>query len=112
MTMIKQVLYGYSTFLPTIIKGLGHWTTAQTQALTVPCYAAGAISYLLVARLSDYQQRRGLYSMLSALASVIGYAILISDSSSGVHYFGCFVVATGLYITVGIPLSWVPNSEF
>ena len=49
--------------------------------------------------------------MLSALTSVIGYAILISDSSSGVHYFGCFVVAMGLYITVGIPLSWVPNSE-
>lgn len=106
------VLYGYSTFLPTIIKGLGKWSTAQSQALTVPCYALGAIAYLLVARLSDFQQRRGLYAMVFALVSVVGYAILVSDASSGVHFFGCIVVATGLYVTVGIPLSWLPSSEW
>ena len=105
------VLYGYSTFLPTIIKGLGKWDTAQSQALTVPCYAVGAICYLLVARLSDHQQRRGLYATIFGVICVIGYAILISDSSSGVHFFGCFVVAAGLYAIVGIPLSWLPSSK-
>jgi len=29
------ILYGYSTFLPTIIRGLGHWSAAQVQALTI-----------------------------------------------------------------------------
>ncbi|KAL8668544.1 MAG: hypothetical protein Q9168_006826 [Polycauliona sp. 1 TL-2023] len=58
------VLYGYSTFLPTIIKGLGKWSTAQTQALTIPCYCVGALSYFVVARLSDSQQRRALYTVL------------------------------------------------
>lgn len=40
---VDTMLYGYSTFLPTIIRGLGTWSTAQVQALTVPCYALGAI---------------------------------------------------------------------
>ena len=41
---LDTMLYGYSTFLPTIIDGLGNWTTAEVQALTIPCYACGAIS--------------------------------------------------------------------
>ncbi len=49
---VDTVLYGYSTFLPTIIKGLGKWSTAEVQALTVPCYALGAITYLVVAHVS------------------------------------------------------------
>ncbi|KAL8716125.1 MAG: hypothetical protein Q9220_000030 [cf. Caloplaca sp. 1 TL-2023] len=104
------MLYGYSTFLPTIIKGLGKWSTAQTQALTIPCYCLGAVSYLIVARVSDWQQRRGLYAVIFAFVSVVGYGILASDASKGVHYFGCFVVACGLYIACGLPLAWLPSN--
>jgi sugar phosphate permease len=109
---VDTVLYGYSTFLPTIIKGLGTWNTAQTQALTVPCYALGAITYLLVARLSDRQQRRGVYTVVFGAVTVVGYGVLISGTTTGGHYVGCFLVATGLYVTVGLPLSWLPSSEF
>lgn len=105
------MLYGYSTFLPTIIKGLGKWSTAQTQALTIPCYCLGALSYVVVARISDAQQRRGLYSVIFALISVIGYAVLMSDASQGVHYFGCFLVAIGLYVACGLPLAWLPSNQ-
>jgi MFS family permease len=108
---VDTVLYGYSTFLPTIIKGLGTWNTAQTQALTVPCYALGAITYLLVARLSDRQQRRGVYTVTFGAVTVVGYGVLISGTTTGGHYAGCFLVATGLYVTVGLPLSWLPSSE-
>lgn len=108
---VDTVLYGYSTFLPTIIKDLGKWDTAQTQALTVPCYAVGAFTYLLVARLSDRQQKRGLYTVMFEVITVVGYAVLISGTGSGGHYAGCFLVATGLYVTVGLPLSWLPSSE-
>jgi sugar phosphate permease len=92
---VDTMLYGYSTFLPTIIKGLGSWNTAQTQALTVPCYAVGAITYLVVAKLSDKFQQRGLAIIPFAAISVVGYGILMSDVSSGVHYFACFMVACG-----------------
>jgi len=105
------MLYGYSTFLPTIIKGLGDWSTAETQALTIPCYALGAITYILVARFSDRYQRRMLAVVPFCAISIIGYIILISDVSSGAHYFACFMVATGLYVAVGIPLAWLPSNN-
>lgn len=105
------ILYGYSTFLPTIIKGLGHWTTAEVQCLTIPCYALGAITYLVSAWLSDRYQKRGIPAATFAVVCVIGYAILMSPVSSGAHYFGCFLVAMGLYVVVGIPLSWLPASK-
>ena len=89
--------------MPTIIKGLGNWSTAQIQALTIPCYCLGAVGYLIVARISDNQQRRGLYSVLFGVVSVIGYGILLSNSSNGVRYFGCFLVAFGLYIVAVSP---------
>lgn len=92
------MLYGYSTFLPTIIKGIGpQYSRAMVQVLTIPCYALGAITYLVVARMSDRQQKRGLFSVLFGVVSIVGYALLISDVPSGVHYAGCFLVAMGLY---------------
>ncbi|MCJ1258782.1 hypothetical protein MMC24_006615 [Lignoscripta atroalba] len=105
------MLYGYSTFLPTIIQSIGHWSTAQVQALTIPCYVVGAASYLVCARLSDSQQLRGVYCVVFGGISVIGYGILISESGPGVHYFGCFVVAMGLYVVAGLPLAWLPNNQ-
>lgn len=106
------MLYGYSTFLPTIIKGLGKWSTAETQALTVPCYAIGAITYILVARLSDRLQQRALAAVSFSIVSIIGYIILMTPVSQGVRYFACCLVAMGLYVAVGIPLAWLPSSEY
>ncbi|KAF2121991.1 high-affinity nicotinic acid transporter-like protein [Lophiotrema nucula] len=106
------MLYGYSTFLPTIIKGINPTaSTALVQVLTIPCYALGAITYLVVAHFSDKQQKRGLYTVLLGLISIVGYAMLLSDSSSGVHYAGCFLVAMGLYVCVGLPLAWLPTNS-
>ena len=94
---VDTILYGYSTFLPTIIKGLGDWSTAEIQALTIPCYALGAITYLVVAHFSDKYQQRGAAAVTFCIVTVVGYGILLADASEGVHYFGCFVVATGEY---------------
>lgn len=80
------------------------------QALTIPCYALGAITYLVVARFSDRHEKRALYTVIFAAISIIGYGILLADASSGVHYFGCFLVAMGLYVSVGLPLAWLPNN--
>lgn len=104
------MLYGYSTFLPTIIKGMGNWSTPEVQALTIPCYAVGAIAYLTVAWLSDRIQHRAIFVCIFSAISMVGYGILISDTSSGVHYFGALLVALGLYVTVGLPLAWLPTN--
>ncbi|KAK1625117.1 putative MFS transporter [Colletotrichum phormii] len=105
------MLYGFSTFLPTIINGLGTWTAAQVQLLTVPCYFLGAVVYMTMAFLSDRTQKRGLFCVVFGSISVIGYGVLISPTSNGVHYFGCFLVAAGLYVVVGLPLAWLPNNS-
>ncbi|KAI4132518.1 MAG: hypothetical protein LQ347_002539, partial [Umbilicaria vellea] len=105
------MLYGYSTFLPTIIASIGHWSTAQVQALTIPCYCLGAVTYLAVARVSDTQQLRGVYCVIFGAISVVGYGILLAAARPGVHYFGCFVVALGLYVAVGLPLAWLPSNQ-
>lgn len=66
---------------------------------------------MAAARYSDWKQLRGPVVCAFCIASVIGYALLISDMSSGVHYFGCFLVALGLYVSVGIPLAWLPSNN-
>lgn len=106
------MLYGYSTFLPTIIQGIRPGSSrAIIQVLTIPCYALGAISYMAAARYSDWRQSRGPVIVLFCLISVVGYALLISDTSAGVHFAGCFLVAMGLYVAVGIPLAWLPSNN-
>ncbi len=96
---VDTMLYGFSTFLPTIIKGIMPTaTSAIVQVLTIPVYSLGAITYLIVAIISDRQQRRGL-----------GYIMLISNGGSGVHYAGCFLVACGMYCVIGLPLAWLPS---
>lgn len=104
------MLYGYSTFLPTIIRGLGTWSSAEVQLLTIPCYFLGATMYMSVAYLSDKTQKRGIFCIIFGTVSLVGYAILISETPAGVHYFGCFLIAAGLYVLVGLPLAWLPNN--
>ncbi|KAM5345714.1 hypothetical protein ACJ41O_011575 [Fusarium nematophilum] len=108
---VDTMLYGFSTFLPTIINDLGEWTVAEVQLLTVPCYFLGAVAYMTTAFLSDRMQRRGLFCVIFGLISVVGYAVLLADAASGVHYFGCFLVAGGLYVVVGLPLAWLPTNS-
>lgn len=105
---VDTMLYGYSTFLPTIINGMGDWSTAQVQLLTIPVYFLGAATYMSMAVLSDRLQRRAIFCVIFGFISVVGYGVLISNGSAGVHYFGCFLVAMGLYVVVGIPLAWLP----
>jgi sugar phosphate permease len=109
---VDTMLYGYSTFLPTIIRGImPNASSAMVQILTIPCYGLGAISYMSAARYSDWRQSRGPAVVLFGLISVVGYAMLVSDSPPGVHYGGCFLVAMGLYVLVGIPIAWLPTNS-
>ena len=131
---VNSMLYSYSIFLPSIISGkqypvlygqdnttpgsffdsllgLGHWTAPQAQALTVPCYVLGAISYLVVARMSDRHQLRGLYQVGAAVVCIIGYGMLIAPASLAVHYVATFLISIGLFVAVGIPLAWLPSNN-
>jgi MFS family permease len=108
---VTVMLYGYSTFLPTIINALGY-SGIHTQLLTIPCYACGALVYLVVAYLSDRTGYRGYFVVGGCLTACTGYAILLgaAHSGAGASYAACIIVAMGLYVAVGIPISWMPNN--
>ncbi|KAL1865923.1 hypothetical protein VTK73DRAFT_5007 [Phialemonium thermophilum] len=108
---VTVMLYGYSTFLPTIIHALGY-SGIHTNLMTIPCYACGAIVYLVVANLSDRTGYRGYFAAGGCLTACLGYAVILatSEAGAGAQFAGCIIVACGLYVAVGIPISWMPNN--
>lgn len=79
------------------------------QLLTVPCYFFGAAVYMATAWLSDRLQKRGVFCVVLGAVSTVGYAVLLSNVGAAAHYVGCFLVAAGLYVVVGLPLAWVSH---
>lgn len=84
--MACTLLYSLATFSPTIIKELGSWSTAQSQLLTVPPYAAGFLVTVGAAYISDRTGKRGIIIMISGLVAMVGYIIIqvVPDSAPGV----------------------------
>ena len=76
------MLYSFSVFLPTIINGLGGGWNRQVQALTIPVYIAGFITYVAGAYYSDKTQNRGLFCIAGLAVSMIGYIFLIANKVS------------------------------
>lgn len=52
--------------------------------------------YMTIAYMSDKTQKRGVFCVIFGTISLVGYAILISNTPAGVHYFGYVVCATYL----------------
>lgn len=101
------MLYSFVVFLPTIIKALGTWNSAEVQALTVPVYAVGAILYLIAAYISDKTQRRGYFILVAIVFAVAGYGMLLANKSSALSYAGTFFVSIGIFTSTGISVAWV-----
>ncbi|KAF7195009.1 putative transporter C11D3.18C [Pseudocercospora fuligena] len=104
--------FGFSTFLPTIIKGFG-FSAVRTQLLTVPVYIWASIFYLTIAWLSDYARRRAFFMVPLALVTAVGYCMMLGVelSNTAVLYFATFVTATGIYCCVGLNVTWNSNSN-
>ncbi|USW51509.1 Putative major facilitator superfamily, MFS transporter superfamily [Septoria linicola] len=104
--------FGFSTFLPTIIRGFG-FSSVKTQLLTVPVYIWASIFYLTIAFFSDLVRRRAFFMVPLALVTAIGYAMMLSIDmgNTAVLYFATFVTATGIYCCVGLNVTWNNNSN-
>lgn len=102
-----SVLYSFSVFLPTIIKGMGTWDTAQIQALTVPVYAVGAATYISCALISDRIQQRAIFCFAGGITMILGYCLLIANYNVAMSFAGCFLVAIGLWTSTGTSMAWV-----
>lgn len=102
-------LYGFTTFLPKIINGLGY-SSVQANLLTVPIYFWGLCTFLFTAYMSDRQGVRGYWIAGPLVCLVVGYAILISVDSLGVRYFACFIAVMGIYPTTGMSMMWLQDN--
>lgn len=104
-------LTSYAVFLPTIIQAINpEWSNLKVQALTVPCYALGALTYIIAAFISDAIQHRAAFGILGAITSLFGHVMLISGRGVAVQYIGCFVIASGIFLVSGIALVWLPTN--
>ena len=119
------LLYGFSTFLPSIISEMGY-DTYQTQYLTVPVYAVGGLAFVSLAFLSDRYELRAPVSaeyclevvrlltqdpqflIFANIFGIVGYILLLVTSLPvGVRFFATFLVAIAVYTGPGLNLTWL-----
>ncbi|KAK8240199.1 high-affinity nicotinic acid transporter [Phyllosticta capitalensis] len=103
-------LYGFTTFLPSIIQGMGFVSSVDAQLMTVPVYFWGTIFFLFIAWSSDRTGNRGYWLAGPIACLIIGYAILISVESTGVRYFACFITIMGIYPGTGLSMMWLQDN--
>lgn len=71
-------------------------------------YAWAAIVYLIGAILSDRYSIRYKMILPFGLAPLAGYAILVAHPASiGAQLFACFLAGMGIYICVGLHVTWL-----
>ncbi|GAB1214633.1 hypothetical protein ATERTT37_003797 [Aspergillus terreus] len=96
LTSLNQICvnicsFGFSTFLPTIIRAFGYGSVT-TQLLTVPVYLWASAFYLVVAHFSDRVRMRAAFMVPLCLVTAVGYALLlgVDVDARGPLYFATF----------------------
>ncbi|KIW42415.1 uncharacterized protein PV06_05970 [Exophiala oligosperma] len=100
------LLYGFSTFLPAILKGAGY-DTLQSNYLTVPVYLFGAAAFIAAAIISDRLSLRSPFILFANVFGIVGYIILLTVSTDGVRYFATFLCAVAVYNGPGLNVTWI-----
>lgn len=103
---------GFTFTAPTIILELGY-TSTQAQLLTVPVYALGVISTLLMSWLADKSHMRwpfivGPYAL--ALCGFIGLMAIPHPRLPGLTYAFLFTIPAGVHPSVITLVSWISNN--
>ena len=104
--------FGLSSFLPLIIKSFG-FNVVTTQLLTIPVFFFASFTYIVVSWSSDRWGKRAFFMIPACIFTAAGYALYLGVPTHlrGVLYFSTFLVAPGVYIIVGLNVSWLLNSH-
>ena len=100
------LLYGFSTFLPAILKASGH-SSLQSNYLTIPVYIFGALAFFVCAIFSDKLVLRAPFILLANVFGIVGYVMLLTVSHNGVKYFATFLTAVAVYNGPGLNITWL-----
>lgn len=102
-------LFGFGTFLPSIIKGLGY-TSLQANYLTIPVYVLATITLATATFTSDRLKKRTPVLLVMLLPVIVGYIIVCSTASHAAGYFAMFLCGSGIYAFNCLLLTWVSNN--
>ncbi|GAA6011294.1 hypothetical protein JCM10207_008289 [Rhodosporidiobolus poonsookiae] len=103
---INVIVQGTSLFLPTIIAGLGKYTTTETQLRTVPPYVVASAWSVFISYFAWKTRRHGIFVACSCIFSVIGYAMFLGSKNSKVLYGASFLTFTGALPCGPFFLAW------
>ncbi|GAV55382.1 hypothetical protein ZYGR_0AV00130 [Zygosaccharomyces rouxii] len=104
------IMYGFSTFLTSILKmGLGY-SSMKSQYMSVPVYILAGIVFLISAFLSDRFKLRGPIFFCYNILGIVGYVLLLSVHNDAVKYFACYLITFSLYTGTGLNISWLTNN--
>lgn len=104
------LLYGFSTFLPSILNLSLGYNRLKSQYLTVPVYIFAGLCFLVAAEFSDRTGYRGPIIVICNILALVGYVILVTVEKAGVLYFACYLICFALYIGPGLNESWIANN--
>lgn len=102
-------LFGFGTFLPSIIKGLGY-TSLQANYLTIPVYVLATITLATATFTSDRLKKRTPVLLVMLLPVIVGYIIVCSTANHAAGYFAMFLCGSGIYAFNCLLLTWVSNN--
>ncbi|KAI8957074.1 MFS general substrate transporter [Daldinia sp. FL1419] len=110
--MCLTILYGFSVFLPIILRFGFNFSVEQSQYLSIPIFAWGSIVYGVCGYLSDRFSRRFLACVICAPLGAVGYSMLLGGNhlSVGVKYFACFLIATCAWTMGGANVAWLSTN--
>ncbi|RAK91799.1 MFS transporter [Aspergillus costaricaensis CBS 115574] len=100
------LLYGFSTFLPTILGSLGY-NSLMSNVLTVPVYIWAAIVFIAVAFCADRFGRFSIFILVTNIFGIVGYILLLTVSSDPVKYFATYLCGVAVYTGVGLNVAWL-----
>ncbi|KAL7623123.1 hypothetical protein AAE478_006804 [Parahypoxylon ruwenzoriense] len=111
--MCLTVIYGFSVFLPIILRFGFNFSVEQSQYLSIPVFLWGSIVYAICGYLSDRYSRRFIACILCAPLGMVGYSMLLGGNhlSVGVKYFACFLVATCVWMMGGANIAWLSTNS-
>ncbi|KAG7730965.1 hypothetical protein KL933_000760 [Ogataea haglerorum] len=117
MWMFQEICIGvplnsYSNWFPQIVQSLGHGTVI-TNLYTVAPNVWGAISLMVLCFASDYTSTRSLFVGIAVASTLIGFVVfgaIDSATHTGVAYFSCFLMTTGVSASSVLTSTWYNNN--
>ncbi|KAH8898791.1 MFS general substrate transporter [Thozetella sp. PMI_491] len=102
-------IFGFSTFLPTLLTGMGYSGLAANY-MSIPCYIFASIMLVIWTSISDRLGKRALCAFIAPIPCILGYAITVGTANSVAGYVAMFLCAGGIYPYNALMLTWITNN--